>query len=99
MNSKEIFDLVDNFSKLENKEADFLDIELILAEKLKEIYFKDRNTFFNILYRIDVDESKSMEALQNIDEKKAFGTLARIIIERQIQKNNSKRNNDWEFDI
>lgn len=39
-----------------------------------------------VLYRIDVDESKLMRALDSMSETEATSIIAKMIIDRQVQK-------------
>ena len=51
------------------------------------------------LYRIDVNESKMRELLQQNDGENAAGLIADLIIERQLQKIESKKNSSFDTDI
>ncbi|MFN8276978.1 MAG: hypothetical protein U0T84_05810 [Chitinophagales bacterium] len=58
-----------------------------------------------ILYRIDIDEPdfRKLASLNQADLQVAAGNLADKIIQRQIQKANSRKQTgesaDWDFDI
>lgn len=75
-----------------------------LHEKL-EIFINDliENDFqklVNILYKVDVDENKLKLALQQDADKNAADTIAKLIIEREKQKIQSrkkfKEKDDWD---
>lgn len=55
--------------------------------KFNELIDKDFNKLVNLLYRIDISEKKLKIALQNQDKTISSGkTIAKLIIERQLQK-------------
>ena len=63
------------------------DLESKLAIYINELIDKDFNKLVNLLYRIDISEQKLKSALQNEDKTISSGkTIARLIIERQLQK-------------
>src|ERR1041385_8798079 len=75
----------------------------LLIEKLDELIHHDFEKLKWILYRIDINEKKLTEALQNT-ESDAATLMADMIIERQIQKAESRKkfssgNPDWSFDV
>ena len=63
------------------------DLESKLAIYINELIDKDFNKLVNLLYRIDISEQKLKIALQNQDKTISSGkTIAKLIIERQLQK-------------
>lgn len=63
------------------------DLESKLAIYINELIDKDFNKLVNLLYRIDISEQKLKIALQNEDKTISSGkTIAKLIIERQLQK-------------
>lgn len=63
------------------------DLENQLAIYINELIDKDFNKLVNLLYRIDISEQKLKIALQNEDKTiSSSKTIAKLIIERQIQK-------------
>ena len=63
------------------------DLESKLAIYINELIDKDFNKLVNLLYRIDISEKKLKIALQNEDKTISSGkTIAKLIIERQLQK-------------
>jgi uncharacterized protein YtpQ (UPF0354 family) len=61
-------------------------LEAVLAEKLNSLIHSDFNALIGILYRIDVDESRLKDLLKTNDGEDAGKIIARLIIERQRQK-------------
>ena len=57
----------------------------ILAEHINDLIDRDFNKLVNLLYRIDVNESKLRQML-NENSNDAGRIIAGLIIERQIQK-------------
>lgn len=57
-----------------------------LAAKINELIQKDFTSLVNILYRIDVDESKLRQSLDANPGENAGYIIAKLIIERQLQK-------------
>ena len=63
------------------------DLENNLAVYINELIDKDFNKLINLLYRIDISEQKLKIALQNEDKTiSSSKTIAKLIIERQLQK-------------
>ena len=63
------------------------DLENNLAVYINELIDKDFNKLVNLLYRIDISEQKLKIALQNEDKTiSSSKTIAKLIIERQLQK-------------
>lgn len=85
-------------------EKDYHVLKRLLSKKLAEIIDADFQHFVNILYRIDIDESKVKSILAQKPLDEAIETIADLIIVRQKQKvisrqNNSSSNIDLSFDI
>lgn len=58
-----------------------------LASYLNNLVVNDFNKLISILYRIDIAQEKAMAALAENSQKESAGeTLARLIIERQLEK-------------
>lgn len=63
-----------------------------LIELINELINRDFSTLLQLLYRIDIDEKKIRFCLnENINED-AASILTDLIIERQLQKIESRRN-------
>lgn len=75
--------ITENFELQENENLKLEQIRLFLIDKLRELIYHNSEKLFQILYRIDVKEEKSIEALS---KKNAAESLADLIIERQMQK-------------
>jgi hypothetical protein len=70
------------------------DLEALLAEKLNELIRSDFNMLVTILYRIDVSEEKLKKLLKDNAGEDAGRIMARLIIERQLQKIKARRASD-----
>ena len=57
-----------------------------LAEKINYLIQTNFESLVNLLYRIDVNEKKLRQLLIDHPNEDAGKTIARLIIERQIQK-------------
>jgi hypothetical protein len=78
-------------------------IRQALIQRIDELLHRDIEKLKWILYRIDVSEKKLYDTLQNSDAD-APTIMADLIIERQIQKAESRKKfggaeNDWSFDV
>lgn len=78
-------------------------LRTLLIQRIEELVQRDLEKLKWILYRIDVNEKKLHETLQHSDADAAT-VMADLIIERQIQKAESRKKfggneNDWDFDI
>ncbi|MGE5356262.1 MAG: hypothetical protein ACM3PT_08495 [Deltaproteobacteria bacterium] len=78
-----------------------LKAKLILEVAERVEYYMENNMelFFNHLYRMDVSESKVGKILYNSDsEESVYISLAKLIVDRQLQRLETKRNfkqDDW----
>ena len=59
-------------------------IKEFLSKRITELMTKNQERFFNTLYRIDVDENKVTQALNN--SSNVSDDLAELIIERQLRR-------------
>ena len=78
---------------------DWDDIQLLVKEKVEEMLQSDFQGLITLLYRIDVNESKLKEMLEAQKGADAADIISALIIERQVQKAESRnafRNNDQE---
>ena len=78
-------------------------IRQLLIQRIEELIRSDLEKLKWILYRIDVSEKKLYEQLQK-SETDAASVIADLIIERQIQKAESRKkfgreNSEWNFDV
>ena len=67
-------------------EAGEQDLQLQLALRINELIQEDFPALINILYRIDVDELKLKQALEKFPNEDAASIIAKLIIDRQLQK-------------
>ena len=86
-----------------NNEEKFRAVRILLIRRIEELLRHDIEKLKWILYRIDVNEKKLYETLQN-SEADAATIMADLIIERQIEKAESRKKfggneNDWNFDV
>jgi hypothetical protein len=71
-------------------DVDLEQIKERLAAKINELVNSDFQKLVNILYRIDVNESKLKQMLSWYKDEDAGRVIAELIIERQIQKIRSR---------
>lgn len=62
------------------------DIQLLVKEKVEEMLQHDFQGLINLLYRIDVNESKLKAMLETNKGADAAAIIGALIIERQVQK-------------
>jgi hypothetical protein len=74
------------------------DAENFLAEKINALIKDDFNLLIQILYRIDVNETRLKQVLKDNPNEDAGKIIAALLIERQLQKISTrgqfKRKND-----
>jgi hypothetical protein len=63
------------------KDFSLIEIEVLISQKLKEIFENDYQQFINLLYLVDVKESEI-----NLDNQKYFDKLSNLIFKRILQK-------------
>lgn len=66
-------------------------LEIFLAEKINYLIVNDFSSLVHILYRIDVSEQKIKTLLKENVNANAGRILAALIIERQLQKQQSRQ--------
>ncbi|HET6253851.1 MAG TPA: hypothetical protein VFE32_07245 [Puia sp.] len=66
-------------------------LEAILAKKIDAMIIDDFNRLISLLYRIDVNESKLKQLLKENPGTNAGLLIARLILERQWQKIETRR--------
>jgi hypothetical protein len=62
----------------------------LLVAHINELLERDFATLLNLLYRVDVNEEKLKSLLRSNPETDAALLIARLLIERQIEKLKSK---------
>lgn len=81
------------------------ELEALLAVKLNTLIRDDFNALLRLLYRIDINEARLRRLLQEKSGEDAGMIIARLIIERQRQKIETRRQyprdrlkgeSDWE---
>ncbi|HWB64966.1 MAG TPA: hypothetical protein VG603_15720 [Chitinophagales bacterium] len=105
---KPIFDSFDIDAQLlpatNNEDEKMKAIRALLIRRIEELAEKDMEKLMWILYRVDVSEKKLHNALQGSTPESFAPVIADLIIERQIQKANTRKQfgeseNDWNFDV
>ena len=98
---EEITSIIDNhypneivYNDIDN---DFLQV---VAERVAELMESNMELFFNHLYRMDIDERQVHKILNFSEEESVYISIAKIIIERQKKRLETKRkykqgNIDW----
>jgi hypothetical protein len=81
-------------AKWENNEFTFQ-----LATLIEQLLQNDFPRLINILYRLDVDEQQLKNELKNNLQTNASQVIAKLIVERQIQKLATRKNLDKREDI
>ena len=64
------------------------DIIALLTERVSYLLTRDMETFFQIMYRLDIAEGKLTQAFSSIDPP---GNIAQLIWQRQLEKARSKK--------
>jgi len=88
---EEIKSLINNKFLVENEndlEEDFISA---VANRVAELMETNMELFFNHLYRMDVDERKVHRILNSNSEESVYVSVAKIIIERQRKRLETKR--------
>jgi hypothetical protein len=85
---------------LELKESTYDQLKIILVVKINELINNDFSKLIHLLYKADVNEAKLKRLLKENDASHAAEIIASLIIERQMQKINSRRESrrDNDFD-
>lgn len=63
-----------------------------LAAYINDMITNDFSGLVQLLYRVDVDEKKLKDLLQQNQPADAAATISAVIIERQIKKNENRKN-------
>ena len=85
---------INNSLGLELKESISTDeLKNLLSLHIHHLINNDFNKLVGILYRIDVSETKLRQLLENNPAEDSGMIIAELIIERQIQKINSRKEN------
>ena len=85
---------INNSLGLELKESiSTEELKNLLSLHIHHLINNDFNKLVGILYRIDVSETKLRQLLENNPAEDAGIIIAELIIERQIQKINTRKEN------
>jgi hypothetical protein len=70
-----------------------------LADHINEMILHDFTGLLNLLYRLDVSESRIRTILDEMQQEDAGKIIADVIIERQLQKRKTREQFKQENDI
>ncbi len=90
---QEIADAIPEF-QLELKSTGYSDADFkkLLSTKINLLITTNFSQLVSILYRLDISEKKLKELLSNATDTPAGDVIAAMIIERQLQKIESRKN-------
>jgi hypothetical protein len=89
---KEVVDQLQNFRlQLAERVNSYEQLQLALANRLNYLITNDFSLLISILYRLDISEEKVREFLSQKKELTASDIIAKLIIERQLQKIASRK--------
>lgn len=71
--------------------ASYEELREALTSAVMYLLLHDMEKLLNILYRIDVNEPKVKAAFAQNDPKQIAPVIARLILEREVQKAESRR--------
>lgn len=74
-------------------------LKYIIAERVNDLIQHDFAQLTQLLYRIDINEARLKKLLNEAGEKDAAGIIAELIIERQVEKLESRKHFKQENDI
>ena len=81
------YEIVTSDKHIPIKDESYEEMKEKLASYLNHLMRTDFNKLVSILYRIDIAQEKAMAALaENAQKESAGETLARLIIQRQLEK-------------
>ncbi|HEX8332887.1 MAG TPA: hypothetical protein VF622_09705 [Segetibacter sp.] len=89
--SQVAFELQSEFPDLVMKTFTYADLFFALSNRLKSMINEDFSGLLQILYRIDISESKLRDLISTQLDKPASDVIAHLIIERQLQKVESRK--------
>ena len=72
-------------------ENNFGEFKTQLAGRINQLVNEDFNKLISILYRLDIDEKALRNLLQDANTNDAGTIIAGMVIQRQLQKNKSRR--------
>ena len=86
------YELIIPDEKVSLEKQSYDELQEKLAVHLDHLLTTDFNKLISILYRIDISQEKAMASLaENAKDENAGQTLARLIIERQLEKVKTRR--------
>lgn len=90
---KELISFINDTFLLQVQNKSYAEIKMLLSYKINDWIKHDFEKLIFVLYRIDVSEKKIMHLLQENQSENAADILAELIIERQLQKIASRKEN------
>ncbi len=90
LQNKELVLLLNQAFELEITENDWQQIRAILISEIIMLMLKSSDKLWNILYRIDVNESKVKAIFTNASAEEIAPQIADLIMERMLQKAQSR---------
>ena len=71
-------------------------LRAVIERRINELLSKDPHLLTSFLYRLDVDEKKIAQAMENPEGRETAAIIADLIIERQAERIRS-RNTEYGF--
>jgi hypothetical protein len=68
------------------KAENFDELHQILAGRILEMLRANLQDLLNLLYRIDIDETRVRQSFRNMSEEDIAADLATLVIQRELQK-------------
>lgn len=85
----EIQDIVKTQSEVKNAKDRLLEL---VADRVQEMMESNLELFFNHLYRMDVDEAKIRNAMDNPPkDETVYMSMARLIVDRELKRIETKK--------
>lgn len=96
---KELAQFLNETFSLQLTENKHDQLQTILSSRINYLINNDFNLLVNLLYRIDVNETKLKKILKEKNTLDAAEIIATLFIERQLQKIKSRRESGRENDF
>jgi hypothetical protein len=91
MQKKLIENINNSFNLAIPEQAEMKELHNLLSGYINQLIEKDFQRLIQLLYRIDVNETKLRQILKENPDKDAAPIISDLIIERQTQKINSRK--------
>jgi hypothetical protein len=93
INTDLITDLKNTLSLELRDSISYIELEEVLSKYVNELISKNFEKLVSVLYRIDVSEKKLKYLLKSNADENAGKIIAQLIIERQLEKIKSRKEN------